>query len=103
MFRYLITLLAACGVAFPQQRPAFDVASVKPAANAEQGYGTERVTARPGGLTMSNVRLRTCIQWAYSVPDFLIAGPASLGDAYDYRTLPRYEIIAKAQPETPIE
>jgi uncharacterized protein (TIGR03435 family) len=95
-------ILAVCCAALAQQRLAFEVASVKATPNIEAGYGRERVAAHPGSLTMSNVRLRTCIQWAYSVNDYQIAGPGPLGEAYDYRDLPRYEIAAKAPPGTPV-
>jgi uncharacterized protein (TIGR03435 family) len=89
-------VVLVCGAALAQA-PAFDVASVKVRENPETGYGTERVVARPGTLTMSNVRMRTCIQWAYGVADYQIAGPGWLGEPYDYRMTPRYDIAAKAR------
>jgi uncharacterized protein (TIGR03435 family) len=100
--RRLATILAACSAALGQQRFAFEVASVKPTANIDSGYGKERIVAHPGSLTMSNVRLRTCIQWAYGLRDYQIAAPDWLGAPYDYGRVPRYEIAAKARPDTPI-
>jgi uncharacterized protein (TIGR03435 family) len=100
--RYLAAVLAVCGAVHAQKAPAFEVASVKPAGNIEPAFGNERIVAHPGSLTMSNVRLRTCIQWAYDVRDYQISGPGSLGAPYDYRNPPRYEIIAKARPDTPV-
>jgi uncharacterized protein (TIGR03435 family) len=45
---------------------------------------------------MRNVTLRSCIQWAYSVRDFQIEGPAVL-------TSNRYDITAKAPKPIPTE
>ncbi len=70
----------------------FEVASVKPAkgaaGNVKEGP-QEKIAVDPGSLTMRSVTLRTCIQWAYSVADYQISGPAWLA-------LDRYDIQAKA-------
>lgn len=98
----LAAICFLCGAAFAQNAPAFDVASVKSTLAPRLGYGVERVIARPGSLIMSNVRLRTCIQWAYGVRDYQIDGPGWLGPPYDYGDPRRFEIAAKAPSGTPI-
>jgi uncharacterized protein (TIGR03435 family) len=97
MPRYLLAI-ALCATAPAQE--AFDVASFKPL-QVEPSY-EERIVAHPGTLRMSNVRLRTCIEWAYSVHSYQLIGPAWLGDANDYWYPPRFEIVAKAAPSTPV-
>ena len=66
--------------------PAFDVASVK---ISKTGVRREVIQTAPGSLTMRNVPLRTCIDWAYGVDEYQVKGP-------DWITAERYEIIAKA-------
>jgi uncharacterized protein (TIGR03435 family) len=81
---------------------SFDVASIKLTASIRTGYGYEHVLARPGNLTMSNVRLRALIKWAYEVKDYQISGPAWLGTpGWLGGDLPRYEVLAKAPADTP--
>jgi hypothetical protein len=58
---------------------SFDVASVKLTTNIRPGYGNEHILARPGSLSMSNVRLRAMIKWAYDVKDYQVSGPSWLG------------------------
>ena len=80
-----------------QQQPvagrlAFDVASVKPSQIARaggEGSRRERIDRSPGSLTMRNVSISFCIQWAYSVKFYQISGPRWLVDE-------RYDIVAKA-------
>lgn len=98
MLRYLFAV-TLCATALAQK--SFDVASFKPV-QVEPAYDIERIVAHPGALRMSNVRLRTCIEWAYSVHSYQLTGPAWLGDANDYRYPPRFEIVAKAAPNTPV-
>ena len=71
----------------------FEVASVKPAA-ARSGEGSRRESVEfgPDSLTLRNVRMTTCIKWAYHVFEYQVAGPAWL-------TSERFDVIAKsAQP-----
>jgi uncharacterized protein (TIGR03435 family) len=76
--------------------PSFEVASIKPVdVNPKKG-GKEMVKAPPGNLNMQDVSLRSCLAWAYSVKDYQIIGPAWLGNE-------RFDIIAKAAPDTPVE
>jgi uncharacterized protein (TIGR03435 family) len=74
------------------QAPAFEVASVKPdkvGTNEGPGRGREISEVTPGGISMRNVRLSSCIQWAYNVKSYQVSGPAWI-------TLDRYDIVAKA-------
>jgi uncharacterized protein (TIGR03435 family) len=64
--------------------PSFEVASIR----ADEP-GRERIEATPGRLTMQNVRLTTCIRWAYDVQEQQISGPAWLNDTW-------FSIFAKA-------
>jgi len=78
------------------QRPAFEVASIKPTGS---GGGISSVRMTPGQVFMANVSLRKCIALAYNVSedkDYAIAGP-------DWLRFEVYDIIAKFPPETPPE
>jgi uncharacterized protein (TIGR03435 family) len=52
------------------------------------------ITTSPDGLTMRNVTLSACIQWAYDVRDFQISGPGWLSED-------RYDVAAKAAGPAP--
>ena len=80
------TLLSGCA-AFGQQ-PAFEVASIKPAAPMQMGKMMIRMTADAGMLRYTNVSLEDCIRNAYRVKDFQVQGPDWLGGA-------RFDIVAK--------
>jgi uncharacterized protein (TIGR03435 family) len=72
-------------------QPVFDVASVKPntvGINEGPGRGREETEHSPLSLTMRNVRLSSCMKWAYDVNDYQISGP-------DWINLERYDIAAK--------
>jgi uncharacterized protein (TIGR03435 family) len=80
--------LAACSaVAQQPDQPQFDVASVRPSKP-----GREVIEPLPGSLTMRNIRMRSCIGWAYDLEEDLIQGPDWIGDAW-------FDILAK--PSTP--
>jgi uncharacterized protein (TIGR03435 family) len=68
-----------------QQRPAFEVASVKP---SEDRSPIPRMTTDPSGLNWHNVALKTLIQLAYGNKDYSITAPDWLADA-------RYDVVAK--------
>lgn len=57
--------------------PAFEVASVKPAAPGESGPGDipRNMDNSPGHFIMRNVPLRYCLEWAYDLKDYEISGP----------------------------
>jgi uncharacterized protein (TIGR03435 family) len=92
MKRTLATLfLASASTAFAQS-PAFETASVKPNVTHEtngEGRARSSVNATPGYLTIHNSTLSQCIQWAYNVSAFQIAGPAWIDSE-------RYDISARA-------
>ena len=82
----LILLLAAIAVA--QVRPSFDVASVKPSADATNAYSGGH--SGEGKLTLNNVSLRRCIRGAYGIAEpQVIGGPRWVDDE-------RWDISAKA-------
>jgi uncharacterized protein (TIGR03435 family) len=95
-----LLLVAIAPVTLAQ--PAFDVASVKEVLDFVPGIVSEKIIVNPGNLTMRNVRLRACIKWAYDVKDYEIAGPAWMPPGQAGRDVGRYEILAKASPDTPI-
>ena len=76
---------------FPAASREFEVASIKPhKSGSTGGEGSGRISTEssPGGLTMRNVSLKSCMRWAYGVHDYQIAGPAWLDSE-------RYDIAAK--------
>jgi uncharacterized protein (TIGR03435 family) len=86
-----LTVLTSCA-AFSQPAVArFEVASVK---RAEGGAGPgdipRNMATSPGNFSMRNVPLRFCLEWAYDLKDFEIAGPEWI------KADERYDIFAKA-------
>jgi uncharacterized protein (TIGR03435 family) len=82
-------------------QPAFDVASVKPGGPVRPDglLNIDLGTATHGTVTLSNTTLSECIQYAYGLTnEEQIAGPVWLRDRQF-----RFEIVAKAPPDTPIE
>jgi uncharacterized protein (TIGR03435 family) len=72
-------------------QPAFDVASIKPGALARaggEGSLKESIQVSPLGLTMRNVSLITCMQWAYRVKEYQVSGVSWTGSE-------RYDVFAK--------
>jgi len=96
--RIAVTVLLSFRLALPllaqnPQPPAFDVASVKLAADETTRIEGRRIQTTPNTLTTRGLSLRACIEWAYGMPA-RIAGPAWLGDV-------RLDIVAKtARPAT---
>ncbi|HYW43222.1 MAG TPA: TIGR03435 family protein [Bryobacteraceae bacterium] len=95
------TLVLAAGLAFGQAptaaAPAFEVASVKPnslSRTGGEGSRRENIEATPGSLIMRNVRMSSCVRWAYDVQDYQVTGPGWLNDE-------RYDIAAKAAGGAP--
>lgn len=77
---------------------AFEVASVRPnSAWKAGGEGSSRskIEFTPDRLTMRNVDLSECIQWAYGVQFYRISGLNSLRPE-------RYDIFAKAEGPVPV-
>ena len=72
-------------------QPAFDVASIKPGVLARRGgEGSlkESIQVSPLTLTMRNVSLGTCIQYAYRVKEYQVSGPS-------WTMTERYDLFAK--------
>src|SRR3982751_2913208 len=81
---FLPLFMAIAGIASAAD-PAFDVASVK----ASGSPGREDIKLNPGTLTMQNVGLHRCIQWAGEAPRLQISAP-------DWVRNERFDISAKA-------
>jgi hypothetical protein len=80
------------------QSGAFEVASIKPSAvwrTGGEGSSRSRIEHSPESLTMRNVDLSDCVQWAYGVKFFQIVATKTL-DAE------RYDILAKTAIPVPI-
>jgi uncharacterized protein (TIGR03435 family) len=89
-----LTGLAFCQAQLPPARPGFEVASVKPAANAD---GRALLQAAPGRLMMTNLALRRLILIAYGVQDYQLLGdPPWLGSEH-------YDIQAKADGNSSVQ
>ncbi len=75
---------------------AFEVASVKPAAIpvGPEGGNRSRIEHTPTTLTMLNVGLSDCVQWAYGVAFFQVSAAHLSTDSYD--------ILAKAGASVPV-
>ena len=75
---------------------AFEVASVKPAAIPveHEGGNRSRIEHTPNTLTMLNVGLSDCVQWAYGVAFFQVSAAHLSTDSYD--------ILAKAGASVPV-
>ena len=85
-----ILAMAQC-IAAQESRAAFDVASVKPSSLnrlGTEGSKRSRIEYSPLSLSMWNVDLVACIQWAYGVRDYQISGP-------DFPNSGRFDIVAK--------
>jgi uncharacterized protein (TIGR03435 family) len=81
--------------------PAFDVASVKPAAKiTTDSYNINLGKTSHGELTMGNVTLAECLKFAYGLTDNVqLDGPDWIKRKGEYI----YDVVAKAAPDTPRE
>jgi uncharacterized protein (TIGR03435 family) len=89
-----IFLLAACLA----HAASFEVASIKPAAvskTVREGSNRARIEYSPDSLTMRNVALTDCIQWAYRVEYYQFPQLRSLDST-------SYDILAKAAGPVPV-
>lgn len=94
---WLLALSAAAALA----QPAFDVASLKPGGPVRSDGLLEinLGTASHGVLTLTNTTLSECIRYAYGLTnEAQIAGPDWIRDRQF-----RFEIVAKATPDTSVE
>ena len=79
--------------------PAFDVASIRPAAiQAAGGEGSlrSRIESTADGLTMENIDLNEMIEWAYNLEHYQLSGP----DRLDGR---RYDVRARAEGRATVD
>ena len=83
----IVTGLLLCGGAMAQE-PAFEVASVKPAAPMVGGGFRISMGGDPGRLNYSNVSLRDLIRAAFQLKDYQISGP-------DWLNNERFDVVAK--------
>jgi uncharacterized protein (TIGR03435 family) len=84
-----LLIFSPCAV-LSQSAPAFEVASVKVSTLSEGERGRrDVVTPSPGGVTMTNVRLKSVVQWAYNLQAVQVTGPGWIDSN-------RYDIVAKA-------
>ena len=77
---------------------AFEVASIRPNSvwkAGGEGNSRSKIEFTPDRLTMRNVDLSECIQWAYGVQFYRISGLNSLKPD-------RYDIFAKAEGPVPV-
>jgi len=93
---------AQASVGTAENRPRFDMASVKPSAKSKErgedgGEGSSRseIQYSPDSLTMRNVTLRECVQWAYGVEAYQITMPSPLDAKH-------YDILAKSADPVPV-
>ncbi len=89
-------ILPAAQIALAQATPGipqFDVVSVKP----NVGNGQQNLRVSPGRVAVTNVPLKTLIQFAYQVQ------PRELMGAPDWITAERFDITATADPNASIE
>jgi uncharacterized protein (TIGR03435 family) len=88
-----IFFMAAVAIVHAQ---SFEVASIKPSVvRAIEGSGRSRIEHTADSLTMRNVDLKECVQWAYGVEYYQIPAANSLdGKGYD--------ILAKAAGAVPV-
>src|SRR5437879_4703574 len=77
-------------------KPAFEVASVKPSDPNPSSPLWTGMTADPGMVRYTNITVRTCIRAAYGVRDFQIEGPSWLDGA-------RFEITARLPPRASVD
>jgi len=88
-FAVLIVLASGVSAAAPL---AFEVASIKVADPGEAGPGDipRNMDNSPGHFIMRNVPLRYCLEWAYDLKDYQVAGPDWI------KSDNRYDIVANA-------
>src|ERR1043166_2193187 len=80
-------------LAFAQERPSFEVADVKINKSGQRGGGADFL---PGGrLTVRNATMKDLIGGAFPVGNYAVTGGPNWLD------VDRFDIIAKAHPDTP--
>jgi uncharacterized protein (TIGR03435 family) len=69
--------------------PAFEVASVKASTRSGEGSGRESISAGPASVTMTNVKVKSIVQWAYRMQAIQVIGPS-------WMDTDRYDLAARA-------
>jgi uncharacterized protein (TIGR03435 family) len=78
--RFLVTSIAVL------HAQSFEVASIKPSVIRTSEGARSRIEHSADSITMNNVDLKQCVQWAYGVEYYQIPAPNSLdGKGYDIR------------------
>jgi uncharacterized protein (TIGR03435 family) len=88
-----LVLLAAAGLAFAQERPEFEAASIK--LSTESGMGMS-MRGGPGQLEWKNTSLWYFVQTAFGVHDYAYSGPAWLDSAL-------FDVIARIPANDRVE
>jgi uncharacterized protein (TIGR03435 family) len=86
----LALLVTALGVNAEDALPSFTAASIRPSDTPVPFERDGRIEISPGYLRMRDVRVFTCIKWAYGIQDNQIEGPAWLQSEH-------YDILARAE------
>ena len=97
VFASLIGVAVICLPALAQA-PAFDAASIRLAAlwkPGGEGSKRSKIEYTAKSLTMSNVDLSDCVQWAWDVPFYRVSGP-------DFPDGERYDIVARTGQAVPV-
>jgi len=71
------------------QAVSFDTATIRVSPVGAKGGEGENLTINPGGVSMRNVTLRFCVQWAYGLKPFQVGTPG-------WMESDRYDIVAKS-------
>ena len=78
---------------------AFEVSSIRPAAiwkAGGEGSKRSKIEYSPESLSMWNVDLTDCVQWAYGIKFYQISGPGFPGSE-------RYDVLAKTGDSVPVK
>ncbi len=97
MPKFLLSNVALAALALATT-PTFDTASIKPAAlwkAGGEGSKRSKIEYTPKSLSMSNVGLSDCVQWAWDIPFYQISGP-------DFPDGDRYDILARTEQPAPV-
>ena len=89
---------AACGQSPGAQPPAFDVASIRPAAASQaggEGSSRSQIESAADSLTMNNIDVAEMVQWAFGLEQYQVSVPEAIENQ-------RYDIRARAGDPVPL-
>ena len=95
----LIAGPGAASLALAQPHAVFDAASIKPAAlwkAGGEGSKRSKIEYTAKSLSMSNVDLSDCVQWAWDIPFYQVSGS-------DFPDGERYDILARTEESVPVD